>query len=107
MPENTRVALGETAVFECIPPRGHPEPVVSWAHNERHVDLHGGRFHLNGHNLVIKDVTQQDQGRYRCVAQNMLGIRESPPAILKVLGKCSTAENVAPVLSLITVVREQ
>ena len=107
MPENTRVALGETAVFECIPPRGHPEPVVSWTHNENPVNLNGGRFKLNGHNLVISDVALQDRGSYRCVARNILGVRDSPPACLKVLGKCKAYMcQVAPLL-LITTVCEQ
>lgn len=87
MPENTRVTVGETAMFECMPPRGHPEPVVSWTHNEHRVDLSGGRFKQNGYNLVISEVRQRDQGQYRCVAHNILGTRESPPAILKVLGE--------------------
>ena len=86
MPENIRVTVGENAEFKCVPPRGHPEPMVSWTHNERRVDLNTSRMKLKGHNLIINDVTQHDQGQYRCVAQNTLGTRESPPAILKVLG---------------------
>jgi roundabout axon guidance receptor 3 len=24
------VAVGEPAVMECVPPKGHPEPLVTW-----------------------------------------------------------------------------
>ena len=30
MPVDTRVALGETAVLQCLPPRGNPKPTVTW-----------------------------------------------------------------------------
>lgn len=29
-PGDVVVAAGEPAVLECIPPRGHPEPTVTW-----------------------------------------------------------------------------
>lgn len=87
MPRNSKVALGETATMTCTPPRGHPEPLVSWLHDGKHVETGVGRFKLNGNNLVISDVSLQDEGRYHCRAKNMLGERTSPPAILKVLGK--------------------
>ena len=30
MPVDTRVAIGETAVLKCLPPRGNPNPTVTW-----------------------------------------------------------------------------
>ena len=30
MPVDTRVALGETAILKCLPPRGNPKPTVTW-----------------------------------------------------------------------------
>ena len=30
MPVDTRVAIGETAVLKCLPPRGNPKPTVTW-----------------------------------------------------------------------------
>lgn len=32
-PGDVVVAAGEPAVLECVPPRGHPEPSVSWKKN--------------------------------------------------------------------------
>lgn len=38
-PSDVRIALGETALLECAPPRGVPEPVVSWRKNGQILDL--------------------------------------------------------------------
>lgn len=93
MPRNAKVALGETAIFECTPPKGYPEPEVWWTHNDQRVETSaGGRYRLANHNLVITDVGQDDQGKYQCIAKNMMGENNSPPAILKVLGKGTSLE---------------
>lgn len=38
-PQNLRVAQGETALLECGPPRGHPEPTVYWKRNGHIIDF--------------------------------------------------------------------
>jgi hypothetical protein len=38
-PQNTWVAQGDTAILECEPPRGNPEPKVSWKKNGNPIDI--------------------------------------------------------------------
>ncbi|XP_054287897.1 protein sax-3-like [Macrosteles quadrilineatus] len=85
-PQDTRVAAGETALLECGPPRGHPEPSLHWRKDGQVVDLQAStRFRIvEGGNLMISDVRQVDAGDYQCVVQNLVGLRESGPASLTV-----------------------
>lgn len=89
-PQNTRIALGETVLLECGPPRGTPEPLIFWRKNGQVMDLtNSKRVRLvDGGNLVILDARNIDEGRYQCVATNAAGTRESSVAFLKVHGKC-------------------
>lgn len=75
--------------MECGPPRGTPEPIVSWRKNGQTLDLSGSkRIRLvDGGNLAIQDARQSDDGRYQCIVRNPAGVRESAVAFLKVHGK--------------------
>lgn len=88
-PENTRVAVGETVLLECGPPKGNPEPTVFWRKNGQVLDLNNSkRVRLvDGGNLIIQDARKVDEGRYQCIAENVAGVRESAVAILKVNGE--------------------
>ncbi|XP_075749831.1 protein sax-3 isoform X2 [Rhipicephalus microplus] len=85
LPKSIRVATGESATLECVPPRGHPEPTVTWFKDGVQVQPGTGRIRLLAQGaLVIADVRPSDQGRYVCRATNILGTRGSPPALLSV-----------------------
>ncbi|KAL3198289.1 hypothetical protein MRX96_044424, partial [Rhipicephalus microplus] len=76
---------GRVATLECVPPRGHPEPTVTWFKDGVQVQPGTGRVRLLAQGtLLIADVRLSDEGRYVCRATNMLGTRDSPPALLSV-----------------------
>lgn len=91
-PQNSRVTQGDTALLECSAPRGTPEPTVLWRKNGQTIDANSTkRIRLvDGSNLAIQDVRQADEGRYQCVAKNIVGIRESQVAYLKINGNQSS-----------------
>lgn len=87
-PKPVQAAMGESAILECVAPKGHPDPAVRWRKDGEYINTNKGRFHLAGPgNLVINDVRQSDEGHYRCVAENVAGIRESLPAAMTVHGE--------------------
>ncbi|KTG33771.1 hypothetical protein cypCar_00035938, partial [Cyprinus carpio] len=80
------VAAGEPAVMECQPPRGHPEPTISWKKDGVTIDDRDERITIRGGKLMITNTRKTDAGKYVCVGTNMMGERESEIAELTVLG---------------------
>uniref|UniRef100_UPI0037E7637F roundabout homolog 2 n=1 Tax=Semicossyphus pulcher TaxID=241346 RepID=UPI0037E7637F len=83
-PSDVVVAAGEPAVLECVPPRGHPEPTVSWKRNNVRVSTKDDRISMRGGKLMISHTRKSDAGMYVCVGTNMVGERDSDPAELVV-----------------------
>ncbi|KAF3823697.1 hypothetical protein GH733_007165 [Mirounga leonina] len=88
-PGNVVVAVGEPAVMECVPPRGHPEPSVSWKKDSAKLKEEEGRITIRGGKLMMSHTLKSDAGMYVCVASNMAGERESGAAELVVLERPS------------------
>uniref|UniRef100_A0A8C6L9X7 Roundabout, axon guidance receptor, homolog 3 (Drosophila) n=1 Tax=Nothobranchius furzeri TaxID=105023 RepID=A0A8C6L9X7_NOTFU len=83
-PSDVVVAAGEPAVMECVPPRGHPEPTISWKKNNIRVNDRDERITIRGGKLMISTTRKSDAGTYVCVGTNMVGEKDSDPAELVV-----------------------
>ncbi|XP_055486212.1 roundabout homolog 1-like, partial [Leucoraja erinacea] len=88
-PSDVMVAAGEPAVMECLPPRGHPEPTISWNMNGVRLNDRDERITIRGGKLMITNTQKSDAGQYVCVGTNMVGERESEVAVLTVLERPS------------------
>uniref|UniRef100_A0A8C6WVZ9 Roundabout guidance receptor 1 n=1 Tax=Neogobius melanostomus TaxID=47308 RepID=A0A8C6WVZ9_9GOBI len=84
-PVDVMVAVGEPAVLECQPPRGHPEPTISWRKDGSGLDDRDERVTIRSGKLMITNTRKSDAGKYVCVGTNMVGERESEIAELTVL----------------------
>ncbi|KAJ7410204.1 Roundabout 3 [Pitangus sulphuratus] len=83
-PGDVVVAAGEPAVLECVPPRGHPEPSVSWKKNGVRLSDKDEHLTIRGGKLMVASTRKSDAGVYVCVATNVVGERDSEPAELVV-----------------------
>ncbi|XP_053213198.1 uncharacterized protein LOC128396610 [Panonychus citri] len=90
IPKSDTVIAGDSVTLDCSPPRGSPEPSVTWKKDgEPMMTLMASpRFQLTtSGSLKINDIHPTDRGIYVCEATNSVGSRESAPASLVVLVK--------------------
>ncbi|NXT58637.1 ROBO2 protein, partial [Pluvianellus socialis] len=83
-PGDVAVAAGDPAVLECVPPRGHPQPSVSWKKDGTRLGDEDERLTMRGGKLMLANARKSDAGVYVCVATNVAGERDSEPAQLVV-----------------------
>uniref|UniRef100_A0A8C9WSQ3 Roundabout2-like n=1 Tax=Scleropages formosus TaxID=113540 RepID=A0A8C9WSQ3_SCLFO len=88
-PTDVVVAAGETAMLECQPPRGHPEPTTYWKKDKVRLEDKDDRVTIRGGKLTITSTRRSDAGMYTCVAVNMVGERDSEAAQLSVFERPS------------------
>ncbi|TSK22649.1 Inactive tyrosine-protein kinase 7 [Bagarius yarrelli] len=66
--------------ISCLPPRGHPEPVVWWEKDGARVPTEG-RVHQRDTDLIFNPTAIGDSGTYTCMAQNKAGQRRQEVSV--------------------------
>ena len=69
-PVKTTVNESQTAILKCVAD-GNPAPRVTWY--KLNSSLPVGRYVVSSSTLIVKDVRPEDDGVYRCRAENLLG----------------------------------
>ncbi|XP_066503320.1 neogenin 1a isoform X2 [Hoplias malabaricus] len=63
--------VGDSVLLPCVV-TSYPAAYVRWTHNDQPIDESDGHFQvLGGGSLQIFNLTEEDAGLYRCVAENM------------------------------------
>ncbi len=84
-PMTTSGLIGKSAEIRCLPPAGDPKPIVRWLKNGVSIDKSNTRVMTsNEGSLLINQVEITDSANYTCVAENLVGVRSSEPALLVV-----------------------
>lgn len=72
-PKTKAVEIDHTALLVCDA-RGNPDPNITWFKDNRPVDLTNPRYTvLRSGSLQISTSTEEDGGKYECVAENNVG----------------------------------
>ncbi|KAI5943224.1 Roundabout4 [Manis javanica] len=83
-PRDTVATVGEQVILKCGPPRGQPEPTVSWWKDGKPLVPQPGRHTVSRGSLMLARAEKSDAGTYLCVATNSAGRRESRAARVSV-----------------------
>ena len=85
-PKDQNAMAGDRVVLECSPPKGRPEPTVSWRKDRQKVELNSRVTIDTRGNLIFKSVEASDTGSYVCIATNPVGQKKTKAVRLKVTG---------------------
>ncbi|XP_072281767.1 roundabout homolog 4 isoform X1 [Pyxicephalus adspersus] len=84
-PSDKMVAAGKPLVLDCSPPKGHPEPTVTWKKDGMILSLNSSYYTVSAGKLLIVRAQRSDSGVYVCLATNQAGERMSRPAQITVM----------------------
>ncbi|KAK0049632.1 hemicentin-2-like isoform X1, partial [Biomphalaria pfeifferi] len=106
-PTQAKVELGERHVFYCKPPKGYPEPEVSWYKDNSPIDSEDTNYHQeNDGSLVIEEVREKDQGAYQCFARNEVGTKRTRVVRLVLATRKTTVRTTTTTTTATTTVTE-
>ncbi|CBY12551.1 unnamed protein product [Oikopleura dioica] len=85
-PTKPYFSVGENIQLHCVPPKGLPAPRITWIKNGKILDPNRDKnLIINYDNdLIVKAARYSDSGNYVCLAENIVGSRESPAAKIEV-----------------------
>lgn len=66
--------------ISCVPPLGHPKPVVWWEKDGAQVAKEG-RVYQQDRDLIFNPAAAGDSGTYICMAQNKAGQRRQEVSV--------------------------
>ncbi|XP_068206941.1 protein sax-3-like [Palaemon carinicauda] len=81
----TKASINGSVTLPCRPPKGVPEPKLSWLKNGQEVINSSRIFVTEKGDLFINGTLKEDSGVYLCRARNLAGTRESPPTELLIM----------------------
>ena len=87
MPVNQSAHIGSDVTFNCTV-SGDPAPAVNWTKDGNLLPFNQRvmtNFTTGESQLVIRGVRNEDIGKYRCVASNRVGRKESKAAVLSLM----------------------
>ncbi|XP_017858852.1 PREDICTED: tyrosine-protein phosphatase Lar isoform X6 [Drosophila arizonae] len=70
------IEVGHTVQMQCKA-IGNPVPTIYWIINQTKVDMTNPRYVINNGVLQINNSSEEDQGKYECVAENSIGTEHS------------------------------